>query len=201
MNGISFKRSTLKRSLCAAAVSILLSGVIAYGQTHSDFNKKFSFAQLNTWGFANTNVNASDLIGRNAIWDGYVRDAIIGELQGQGFALAPGNADFLVRYRLGTQQRRRTNVIRDNWPAYTCSRPGWVYWRSPYRDSTRVFRTPYDESALVIDILDVRTRELVWRGYDRRTINENSEKTVRKSVGKLVDRFVKDIRSNRKRVP
>jgi len=67
--------------------------------------------------------------------------------------------------------------------------------------SRRVFRTPYDESTLILDILDSRTRELVWRGYDRRTINDKSEKTIRKSVAKLIDRFVKDVRANRKRIP
>jgi len=201
MNDLTFKRSSLKRSLCTAAVLILLSGVIAYGQTHSDFNRQFSFAQLNTWGFANNNVNASDLTGRNAIWDGYVRDAVTGELQEQGFALAPGNADFLVRYHLDTRKRQRINVMRDSWPGYMFSRPGRVYWRNPMWGSRRVFRTPYDESTLVLDILDSRTRELVWRGYDRRTINDKSEKTIRKSVAKLIDRFVKDVRANRRRIP
>ena len=201
MNGISFKRSTLTRSLCTAAVMFFFVGVVANGQTHSDFNKKFSFAQLNTWGFANSKVNASDLAGRNAIWDGYVRDAITGELQERGFALAPGNADFLVRYHLGTRQRQRIDVIRDNWPGYLYSRSGWVYWGNRNWGSRRVLRTPYDESTLILDVVDSRTRELVWRGYDRRTINEKSEKAIQKSVAKLVERFVKDIRANRKRIP
>ena len=201
MNGLTFKRSTLIRSLCAAAVMVLFFGVAGYGQTHSDFNQKFRFAQLNTWSFANVNVNANDVFGRNAIWDGYIRNAISAEMQEQGFAFAPGNADFLVRYHLGTRQRQRIDVFRDNWPGYMYSRPGWIYWRSPFWGSTRVFRTPYDESTLVMDVIDPRTRELVWRGYDRRTIDRKSEKTFRKSVEKLIGRFAKDVRENRKLVP
>ncbi len=43
-----------------------------------------------------------------------------------------------------------------------------------------------------------RTKELVWRGYDRRTVDSKSEKTMKKSVEKLMDKFAKDVRESRK---
>jgi len=50
----------------------------------------------------------------------------------------------------------------------------------------------------VLDIIDAKTNQLVWRGYDTETINFNkSEKTIQKSVEKLVERFVKETHSEK----
>jgi len=61
-----------------------------------------------------------------------------------------------------------------------------------------VWNIPYTKSTLVLDIIDAETNQLVWRGYDTETINFNkSEKTIRKSVENLVERFVKETHSEK----
>ena len=69
--------------------------------------------------------------------------------------------------------------------------PGW--WPGP----VDVWSIPYTESTLVADIIDPDTNQLVWLGYDTRTIDfEKSEKTIHKSVEHLTKRFMHDIREN-----
>jgi hypothetical protein len=60
-----------------------------------------------------------------------------------------------------------------------------------------VWRIPYTESTLVADIIDPHGNQLIWRGYDTRTIDfEKSEKTIHKSVEHLTQRFIHDVREN-----
>lgn len=178
---------------------VVLCGFAVSAQTHSDFNKKFTFVQFASWNFANERVNARDKFGFNEIWDNYLRQDLTAEFVKLGFTHSDENPDLVIKYRLGTQERERVNVFYDDWPGYMYHRGGWVYWRGGLGWGTStVFRTRYDESTLVVDIIDTKTGELVWRGYDRRTIDGKSEKTLKKSVEKLMGRFAKDVRESRK---
>jgi hypothetical protein len=58
-----------------------------------------------------------------------------------------------------------------------------------------VRKIPLTESTLVMDVIDARTRQLIWRGYDTETIDFNkAEKTINKAVEHLTRRFVHDSR-------
>ena len=74
-------------------------------------------------------------------------------------------------------------------------------WKRLNRGPVDVWRIPYHESTLVLDIIDVRTNQMVWRGYDTRTIDfEKSEKTIHKSIEKLTKRFGSDVAKQRRRI-
>ena len=76
------------------------------------------------------------------------------------------------------------------------------FWRSQMRfGQVDVWRIPYHESTLVLDVIDPHTNQLVWRGYDTRTIDfEKSEKTIHKSVEKVTKRFKHDVDEQRKKI-
>lgn len=178
--------------LCAALFTF---GISIFGQTHSDFNKRFRFAQLHTWNFVNTNVHTKDLTGKNPIWDANLRQSLASELQENGFSQTAVKPDFLVRYHLGTKEKIRTETIPEIFPGYMYNRGSWLYWRGNW--SPTVFRIPYNEATLVVDIVEAGTNELIWRGYDRRTIDlDKSDKTLKKASEKLIGRFVKDVKKN-----
>ncbi|CAN5392546.1 hypothetical protein BH10ACI3_BH10ACI3_28110 [soil metagenome] len=173
-------------------------GIAVNGQTHSDLNKSFSFSQVRTWNFATERVTASDKFGSNEIWDNYIRENLTAGLAKAGFNHADARPDLIVRYRLGTKEKQHVNVVNDNW-GYTHHRGRWNFWRGGSGWGTKtVYRTPYDQSTLILDIIDARTKELIWRGYDRRTVDDKSEKSLKKSVDKLMDRFAKDVRESLK---
>jgi hypothetical protein len=185
-------------------------GVAFFGQTHSDFNKNYPFGRLHSWNFANSKVNTRDSFGYNEIWDVSLRDNLEIQLRTLGFTRVMEDPDFNVDYRLGTKERHRIRVFHDDywaggvwpgfWPGYPYYWRGWMYWRGGWGGGTStVYRTPYDESTLVVDILDGKTGDLVWRGYDRREMGSKSEKTLRKSVEKVIGRFGKDIHRNREK--
>lgn len=177
---------------------IFVLGNVAFGNTHSDYNKSFDFAKLKTWDFANSKVNTSDLVGKNPLWDDELRQALVKHFQMGGFTQNSANPDFLVRYHLGTREKLSVDVYRERFPEFVRYRRGFVYWKGWGR--TEVFTTPYDETTLVIDILDAKTRQLVWRGYDTKTINLNkTEKGLDISASELIKIFEKDVRKAEKR--
>lgn len=181
------------------AAVVFLGGMAVNGQTHSDFDKTYKFTQSGTWDFANEKVNTRDKFGKNEIWDGYLRESLTAGLAKIGFNHSDNRPDLIIKYRFGTKEKKRTTVLHDNWPGYMYNRRGWVYWRGGGGWGSRtVFRTPYDQSTLIVDVVDARTKELVWRGYDRRTVDSKSERTIKKSVEKLMDKFAKDVRESRK---
>jgi Domain of unknown function (DUF4136) len=52
---------------------------------------------------------------------------------------------------------------------------------------------PYTESTLIIDVIDAKTNQLIWRGYDSDTLNSGKpEKTLDSAVGHIVSRLTHD---------
>src|SRR6185369_7177396 len=71
-------------------------------------------------------------------------------LEGKGYRESPADPDLWVNYRLLTD----THTDLDAVPAYSL---GW--WSNVHADWDT-----YERGSLVLDIIDVKTRALVWRG-------------------------------------
>jgi hypothetical protein len=82
--------------------------------------------------------------------------------------------------------------------------PGYIGWYGrrwrgfgwyPGWSDTLVWRTPYEKATLVMDVIDAKTGQLVWRGYDTETTDFNkSDKDINKSVEHLTKRFEHDLK-------
>ena len=58
-----------------------------------------------------------------------------------------------------------------------------------------MWAVPYTESTVIVDVIDARTNQLVWRGYDTNTLNIGEpEKTLTKAVDSVLSRFYHDAR-------
>lgn len=56
-----------------------------------------------------------------------------------------------------------------------------------------VWQIPYTDSTLIVDVIDTKTNQLVWRGYDTNTIDmKNPDKRLGKAVESLMKKFQKD---------
>lgn len=206
------------------ALLVFAFGTVALAGAHSDYDKSFNLAGLKTWDFANSKVNASDTTGKNDVWDGELRQSITSNLQNAGLTQTSDNPDFMVRYHLGTKENLRTEVYQDRLPGFVGYRRGFANWRGGWGGNswgsgfggygggfggglggfgyggggfgnTTVYSIPYDESTLVVDIVDAQNKQLVWRGYDTKTIDASrSDKTLEKAAASVVERFQKDAR-------
>jgi hypothetical protein len=155
---------------------------------------RYNLAKLKTFDFKSQPADARDQTGRNGIWTERVRDDLQQQLSANGFQKQDhGSADILIAYHLGTKQRVETYFDTFGFPGWH-RRGWWGGW-----GTTSVVNIPYTESTLVMDVTDAKTGQLVWRGYDTRTIDFNkANKTIEKAVEHLTDRFTHDVQKSAK---
>jgi hypothetical protein len=192
----------MKRLNILAILLVAVMSMAVFADTKSDYDHRYDMSKLRSWDFKSQKMETKDHLGDNDLWDKRVRKGLEEGLMEKGFAKAErGGADFLVSYRLATKEKVETRYIDNRFPRrysrFGYGR-GWG-WRRGWdwdRDLT-VWRIPYTESTLVVDIIDAKTNQLIWRGYDTETIDfKKSEKTINKSVEDLVKRFAKDVKEN-----
>lgn len=114
------------------------------------------------------------------IVDGRIAATMRADLEAKGFdSTSPRNADFLVTFY--TAVRRRVVINNAGWY-------GWGRWG--WRGGTRWVNS-YPEGTLVIDIIDRRDRQLVWRGVGESAFTKMnpSDEKVAKKVAKITASF------------
>ncbi len=132
-------------------------------------------------------TEANTILTRRISW------AIDGELANKGMKKAEvGDADFLVTYSMVLQSKMV--MYHTGW-SMPMGGWGWGGWRgggwgggwSGGRSSTDT----YTEGTIVVDVLDTKTRTLVWRGIAENAFtkpNPDDEK-VAKIIGKVMQDF------------
>jgi Domain of unknown function (DUF4136) len=143
------------------------------------------FSQYRTYGWAKTEVKSAD--SRNPIYqsslnDQQIQDAINAEMAKRGIRPVQGSArpDFYLTYHLYIEEAERTVA---NPPAagyafpYAFSYRGrflpinYGYWyTTPYYNTG--YRTEtYQEGTMILDMVDARSNNLVWRGSVADAVN------------------------------
>lgn len=162
----------------AAAVLPLLS--CSTMTVRADHDSQFNFDSYSTFALFERQGKERRRPQMSEIVDRRIAAAMEADLTGKEFsATSPRDADFLVTFY--TAVRRQVVVNHSGWYGY---RHG--YWGG----GTRWVRS-YDEGTLVIDIIDRKRRELVWRGVGEGAFakpNPSEQKVVRR-VAKVLATF------------
>lgn len=105
----------------------------------------------------------NDLIARR------VHRAVSEQLEAKGLReTAEGQpADLLATYHIGEEEKLDVSTFHSNWGYYPCWRC-YGPW-GPGFDSD-IWVTQYTEGKLVIDLVDAKTKKLVWRGMAARRL-------------------------------
>jgi hypothetical protein len=119
-------------------------------------------------------VEADDLVV------GRVKRATNAELEEKGFRMAPDDPDFLIAMHVGSEEK----VTYKDW-GYTYG----GYWRRGGRSKYK-----YQEGTLVLDFVDVKSNQLIWRGQakgflDRKSTPEKEDRLVNEAVQKILKNF------------
>jgi Domain of unknown function (DUF4136) len=187
--------ATMSLTLVALVATL---GAVSLAETKSDYDHRYRLAPGSTWDFRTQKNAANDSLGKNGLWDRRVRDDLSSQFAAAGLMRA-GNAapDLLISYHLGTRQSYETEYLNTGFPAYYGRfgyRRHWAGWGFGW-GTTTVVKIPYLKSTLVMDVYDARTNQLVWRGYDTKTINYNkADKTINDAVRHLMKRFRHDLK-------
>lgn len=126
-----------------------------------------------------------------------VRAAITRELEARGYQLA-NDADLVVNIYVKVEQRleevrsiegpyfpyRVSFWYYGHWGYYNYWGPGWGYSSVRVRD--------YKEGTLVVDLVDKKTKRLVWHGVaigNPDNFRKNAEERINKAIKKLFDEY------------
>jgi hypothetical protein len=186
----------MKVSKASLGVLFLLAVVpAAFGaSTKSDYQKDFDFSQLHTFTFKTERDNRDPLMAKT-LEAQRIQSALASQLQANGFTQTTDNPDFVVAFYSRTQQKTQVNSFGYG--------PGWGWgYGVPFRGRWRwgfgpdIWTSTYTQGCVMADIVDSKTKEVVWRGVVQDTVNGigQSEKQANSAAKDLVQRFLKDTR-------
>ena len=157
----------------------LLVGSAAAQSVQSDFDRTFQFSNLKTFSFAVQRRGATDPLSTDSLNDGRIKTGLESQLIANGFKVDTDKADFVIAYYVKTKNKLS---VQD----YGYGPPRWFGGRD--------IRVNQDtEGTLMVDFIDARTNQVVWRGRAVGTLDlKGVDKKISKSTEKLVKQFVKD---------
>ncbi|GAB2962877.1 DUF4136 domain-containing protein [Hymenobacter coalescens] len=163
-------------ALAAVGLSLLLgtAGCASVSRVgvSSDFDHAVNFRAYKTWAWypeQPSDAEGGPAKGYNSFFDQRMRRSVEAELTRKGLTKADKNPDVYVAYSARVEDKQRTSP--NYYGAY-----GYPFWygygmRTPYQVQD------YKAGNVIIDFVDAKRKELVWRGYgqaavDNQTISE-----------------------------
>ena len=169
------------RVMMAMAILIgFLAAISANAQSvQSDYDRSFNFSNLKTFGFAVQRRGINDPLAGDSLNNERIRTALESQLTANGYRVGNGTADFAIVYYVTTKERLS---VQD----YGYGPPRW--W-----GSRNIHVNQYSEGTLLVDFIDVKTNQVIWRGRASGTLEmKGVDRKISKSVEKLVKQFIKD---------
>ncbi|TVL99763.1 MAG: DUF4136 domain-containing protein [Candidatus Brocadia sp. WS118] len=153
-----------------------------------DYDREYNFNQYKTYRWpADSEIDKNDVLARNSLVYKRVQAAVDKELKAKGFTLQEsGETDFVVVAHAGVKDKMQIHQ-------YGGGRYGWYDpWWGPYGGYTDV--SYYQEGTLVIDIVDLKSKELAWRGTGSGVVKEYNnpdkmQKDLNAAVAKVLANF------------
>jgi len=177
-----------------AVFFIVFAAGCATVSVDADYDTKSNFSNLKTYSWVQATQPATgDARIDNSLLDSRVRSAVDQSLKARGYVkTSEVNPDFLVGYLAGIEEK--TDVTTINRPSTAGMMGG--YYSSAYfaYSNSETFVTQYQEGSLLIDIVNPKTKELMWRGTGKATVLENAkpekrEKRISEGVAKILAQF------------
>jgi hypothetical protein len=159
--------------LVAAFLLAILAGACSTLKTSVDWDHNADFAKYKTWSWKDT----GDI--KDRVWSRRVEDVLEDTLAARGLKKVKEGSDLLGVVHARFAVNEQVNYYNAGW-GY-----GWGWGGSMV---TTV--TPIPVGSMIIDLVDARTKELVWRGTASAELqtgleNEQREENLRKVLAGL----------------
>jgi len=163
---------------------LLVAAVNCSGlRVKQDYNEGFDFSRLETFTWLDRPEKPFEYltnpIANRQQLDKQIKEAVNRELERRGYLRTFENPDFSVTYHLRVQDK-----IYSHDQSY----------RTDYRTDESV-RLSYKEGTLVLDFVDARTSELLWRGSASRIVAqeepdlEDTHEKITTAVKRMLESF------------
>lgn len=180
----------MKNILIIAALVLAFTACapkVAVDKANVNFSKYRTFAWMDSDVKAGQNpLYYNDLASQN------VENAVNKVLNDKGLAKANRRPDLLIGYHFFVEEKTRTvanNTGALYGPYYGWGRWGWSGWGPSWWGwgGPQYTQEQYQAGTLVVDMVDARTKQLVWRGSIQDAVSNPAR------IGEQLTRQVKDI--------
>ena len=192
----------MKCALCAlrALVFVLATSVAGCStmEISYDYDPKADFTGLKTydWLAEPQKPTGDPRIDGNTILETRIHEAVDAGLAARGFRKVTSDPDFLVAYHVSLDKRQSVQTL-NNYYGYG---PGWGYgYGASYRPGVwagapETYVYEYEEGTLILDIVNPRNKELIWRGSAQdevhfKTSPEKEQTQLDEAVHKMLEKF------------
>jgi hypothetical protein len=151
-------------------LSVIIVACSSGIRVSQDFEQGFDFTTLKTYDWAPNEDNAWGLQGNDLV-DRRIRNAIVNFLTSRGHRQDSEQPDFYISYDLAVEQRISSSNVSGGVSVgrSTRGRHGSIGLSTGSQVRT------YDEGTLIIDITDVASGKLVWRGVSSQALPDLSD--------------------------
>ena len=174
-----------------AMLALVVSGCTAF-PVQSDYDADADFAGYRTWYWLPASPTGDPRIDNDLV-DTRIRRAVEQSLADRGYTkTSTGEGNFGVGYHGFIQGKIDVRTI-DRYYGYG---PGWgrygAYYPGPV--ATETYVDQYDEATLILDIVDRRSRKLVWRGSTSARVRaeetpDKRDQRTRQAVDAILAKF------------
>lgn len=163
---------------------IFLSAACSSISVKTDYDPSVDFSSYKTYRWIDFDKMTDDHLSKNPLLRNRIISTVDEELKRKGFILSEEDEVDLVVVVHGSSEERM-NVT--NWTG--------VYrydsWEGQYGD--RVDVSYYEQGTLVIDVVDTKDDDLIWRGLGTSVIKDYADpESLQKAVNEYVSRVLKD---------
>jgi hypothetical protein len=176
----------MTRVLWSVTLLLLCAVPAAAQKVYVDYDRTVDMDSYKTFAWGGHMNFGPDLYDRAPEAHGVIKNGIEYYLTRGGLVEDEENPQLRVTYYTDATEVIQLQVMHVGYEYG----PGWYpnpYWAS---GATSVAKNHYDKGSLVIDIWDVETERLIWRGVAIATIKEDPIKMVKK-IDKAIDKIVK----------
>jgi hypothetical protein len=199
----------MKQLIVLPLAAILAAPLFADGKVETDFDPDVNFTQFKRFSFIGGQELSKTGLLANPQTAERLMNFISGALQLRGLKEVPVDRkhDLDVRYWVARQKKTEetVNMVPSDpmfmgYPPFWTGPWGWYYEEYVVRN--------YVEGTLIVDLIDVKTKQLVWRTYlrqaieDRQKAYDEAKKNLQKSFDMLPPtvKEVEKMRSEREKL-
>jgi hypothetical protein len=184
------------------AATVLVSTAAIASTTESYFDRSYNFSNIRSFVVQQQEQISTDKLANNSIWGKLIRETLEGNLRTHGIAQqSDGPADIKVTFSVEVTERLETRFVDYGFPGsggpYGYGMGpyyggGWGGW---YGGGVDVYTIPYLESRLIVDMVDAKTNQLIWRGFNTDELQlDDVNKDLPDAASDVLKRFYKDAR-------
>ena len=171
----------IQKAIVLSIAMIMLTTIASVAQrVKTDYDRNANFSQYKTYSWSNVKTHDPLLVDR-------IKGAVNSALSAKGLTQVDSGGDLSINATEITKDEQTLNTFYD----------GFGGRRFGGFGDAETTTATYKVGTLVVDLVDSRGKELVWRGLSSDTLSDNSGKNIKnlnKGVAKMFKHFPPETR-------